>query len=225
MHQQQGKTVVLNAASAVIPDTSPIGRQVLNLFGLHPVTNYMLIQWLPNGALEEIDLDEAIKLNDDGSTEFFAFETDRLYYFVLNDRRSPWKQEISEAELQKLANAQEPVDVWLSLEAEKDRKIQPGETVSLQGNGVEKFYTKARPVINGPVEIIVNGRPHIVHEHELSYEQVVRLEYPDAVFGETINYSVTYTYPHNGGDYTLIPGSSVIIKKGMVINVFRTDKS
>lgn len=72
--------------------------------------------------------------------------------------------------------------------------------------------------------IVVNGRPRVVHEDELSYRQVVRLAYPDATDDESILYTVSYANPH-GKDGTLVEGQQVKVKDGMVFNVGKTNRS
>lgn len=74
--------------------------------------------------------------------------------------------------------------------------------------------------------IIVNGRKVEVTEKKLSFEQVVKLAFPDAEFGPNIAYTVTYKRGANQKPKgVMVPGDVVTIKKGMVFNVTRTDKS
>lgn len=75
-------------------------------------------------------------------------------------------------------------------------------------------------------EIIVNGRTRLVSGKELTFVQVVNLAFDDAVFNDVTVYTVTYK---RGADQkpegTMVAGETVKIKKGMVFNVQRTDKS
>ena len=74
--------------------------------------------------------------------------------------------------------------------------------------------------------IIVNGRPKEVTAKELSFMEVVRLAFDDAVFNETTIYTVTFKRGHgNKPEGTLVEGESVKVKEGMIFNVARTDKS
>jgi hypothetical protein len=76
------------------------------------------------------------------------------------------------------------------------------------------------------VTIIVNGRPKVVEDKRLSFEEVVRLAFPDAVFGPDFEYTVTYTKgPFDNHEGTLIPGQAVKVKEGMIFNVTQTNKS
>jgi len=76
------------------------------------------------------------------------------------------------------------------------------------------------------VTIIVNGRPKVVEEKRLTFEEIVRLAFPDAVFGPDFEYTVTFTKgPTDNHEGTLIPGQTVKVKDGMIFNVTQTNKS
>jgi hypothetical protein len=72
--------------------------------------------------------------------------------------------------------------------------------------------------------VIVNGRPTEVTGNEISYSQVVRLAFPNDQNDVNIEYTVAYANPH-GKDGTLVEGQTVHIKKGMIFNVTKTNRS
>jgi Multiubiquitin len=72
--------------------------------------------------------------------------------------------------------------------------------------------------------IIVNGRQKEVTGKTISYSHVVQLAYPNDQANDTIEYTVAYANPH-GKDGTLVEGQSVHIKKGMIFNVTKTNRS
>jgi hypothetical protein len=77
-----------------------------------------------------------------------------------------------------------------------------------------------------PATIVVNGRQKEVIAPELSFADVVRLAFEDAVFNDTTVYTVTYKRGHgNKPEGTLVEGDTVKVKDGMIFNVARTDKS
>jgi hypothetical protein len=77
-----------------------------------------------------------------------------------------------------------------------------------------------------PIEIIVNAQPHLVHTERLTFEEVVRLAFSDAVFSDQIVYTVTYKRgPLQNPEGSLVAGEAVFIKIGMIFNAKRTDKS
>lgn len=92
---------------------------------------------------------------------------------------------------------------------------------------------RAEPEIDGtrrppekPNTIIINGRPRQVTAKELTFAEVVRLAFEDAVFNDSTIYTVTFK--RGGGNKpegTLVEGESIKIKDGMIFNVARTDKS
>lgn len=87
------------------------------------------------------------------------------------------------------------------------------QTIEKNGEDHKKTY-----------EVIVNGRPRHVTKHELSYEEVVKLAFPDDQPDANILYTIAYANPH-GKDGTLTAGEEVKIKEGMVFNVTKTNRS
>jgi RecJ-like exonuclease len=74
--------------------------------------------------------------------------------------------------------------------------------------------------------IIVNGRKVESEEKKLSYRDVVLLGFSDAEFAPQIVYTVTYKRGKNQKPKgVMVEGDVVTIKKDMVFNVTRTDKS
>ncbi len=74
--------------------------------------------------------------------------------------------------------------------------------------------------------IIVNGRQKTVHDHELSFDDVVALAFDTPPNGDNVTITVTYSRaagPKTAG--TLVEGATVKIKNGTVFNVTATDKS
>lgn len=79
---------------------------------------------------------------------------------------------------------------------------------------------------NHTTEVIVNGRTRQVSGKELTFVQVVNLAFDDAAFNDVTVYTVTYKRGEGQKpEGTLVEGETVKIKKGMVFNVKRTDKS
>lgn len=76
------------------------------------------------------------------------------------------------------------------------------------------------------VTIIVNGRPRQVDKTELSFEDIVRLAFPNPHFGPDYEYTVTYSKGHDPKkEGTLTAGQTIKVKDGMVFNVTETNKS
>jgi len=84
----------------------------------------------------------------------------------------------------------------------------------------------ANPELHRTFEIVINGELHVVRQHKLTFEDIVRLAFPDAVFNDDIVYTVTYKRgPEQNREGSLVVGESVVIKNGMIFNAKRTDKS
>lgn len=76
------------------------------------------------------------------------------------------------------------------------------------------------------IEIVVNAEQHVVRQHRLTFEDIVRLAFADAVFNDDIVYTVTYKRgPHQNREGSLVAGDAVSITNGMIFNAKRTDKS
>lgn len=78
------------------------------------------------------------------------------------------------------------------------------------------------PSQNKSYDIVVNGKQRTVTEKSISYEQVVRIAFPEGPFD--ILYTVAYANPH-GKDGTLAPGQDTHVKDGMSFNVVKTNRS
>jgi hypothetical protein len=71
-------------------------------------------------------------------------------------------------------------------------------------------------------DIVVNGKLRTFAENTISYEQLVRLAYPEGPFD--VLFTVAYANPH-GKDGTLAPGQDTKVKDGMSFNVIKTNRS
>ena len=80
------------------------------------------------------------------------------------------------------------------------------------------------PGQNKTVTIIVNGRPRNVTGKSVSYEEIVKLAFPDDPSNQDIDFTVAYANPH-GKDGELVSGQDVHVKEGMVFNVTKTNRS
>lgn len=75
--------------------------------------------------------------------------------------------------------------------------------------------------------IVVNGHRKEVHKRRLTFEEIVRLAFPEAPPSDKIIYTVAYRNGGNPGhpEGTLVAGESVRIKDGTIFDVTATDKS
>jgi len=78
---------------------------------------------------------------------------------------------------------------------------------------------------NKEYEIIVNGRVKVVVVHKLTYLEVIKLAFGEIDNNPNAVYTVTYSKGKKDDKGTLVEGEEVTLKKEMVFNVTRTDKS
>jgi len=214
---------VLNFQPRVIMDPMPTGDHILAASGIADHINYVAYKVLKNGQLEELRSEEKTDLRDSGIERFIIFRTDRSFRFFLNQRAFDWGvAHITGSTLKKLAGVGlQDNDVWLEVPGAGERRIGDQDFVDLAAPGVERFHT--RPMI---YDIFVNTRPRQVRTSTLTFWQVVKLAYPDAVENSTTYYTVTYKHgPASNPDGSMVAGETVRIKDGMRFNVTPTDKS
>lgn len=78
------------------------------------------------------------------------------------------------------------------------------------------------PGQNKTAQVIINGQLHTVALPLISYEEVVRLAFPQGPFDAT--FSVDYATEH-GPDGTLTKSQSVKVHKEMSFNVIKSNRS
>lgn len=71
-------------------------------------------------------------------------------------------------------------------------------------------------------DIVVNGKKRQFQGPIITYDDVVRLAFPDGPFD--VIYTVAYTNP-NGHDGTLAPGQKTPVHDGMEFRVRKTNRS
>jgi hypothetical protein len=74
--------------------------------------------------------------------------------------------------------------------------------------------------------IYVNGQEKTVTTKTVTYEQIVKLAFPNPIIGQNIIYTVGYEDgPHKNPSGSLMRGGKVYVKDGMIFDVTPTDKS
>ncbi|QXH95736.1 multiubiquitin domain-containing protein [Pseudomonas ogarae] len=213
----------LEYQSLVISDPVPTGQQILEVAGLRPMDEHLLFQMYANGHLELLSPSETTDLRQAGVEKFLAFKSDRSFRFFIDGRSHDWGgQRISGRTLKQLAGVDaHKHEVYLVIPGKDDELIEDHDLFDLTRPGVEHF---AAVEIN--IKVFVNTLPTYVHSRYLSYWEVVRLAYPDAVPAPNAQFTVTYAKGFEGNSLTnLVDGQIVRIKKGMHFNVTPTDKS
>ena len=213
----------LQFTPASLADPVPTGAQILAVAGIHHPTEHLLFQMLTSGLLEEIRPEETTDLRLAGREKFLVFRSDRAFRFQLDDRAFDWgASRISGATLKQLAGLGEAThEVWLDVLGGNDREIADTELVDLAAPGVERFRTRAIAIT-----IVVNARRKELHQRRVSFWEIVRLAFPEAVPAENIIYTVNYARgPAANAEGSMVDGQHVQIKNEMTFYVTPTDKS
>ena len=129
-----------------IEDPVPTGRQILTASDARPADEHLVFQILRGGDLEELRLDETTDLREGRVERFLVFKSTESFRLEVDNRRFEWGAcAISGRVLKRLVDAPEEYGVWLEMRGEPDRPIDDNELVSLEGKGLERFFT-------GPVQ-------------------------------------------------------------------------
>ena len=133
----------LSFRKARIEDPVPTGRQVLQVAGAHPVEEHMVFQILRNRELEELRLDETTDLRAAKAECFLVFKGATSFRLELDSRVLEWgAPTITGRTLKYLARVNpQGHQVWLELRGKGDQLIEDDESVRLDGEGLERFFT------------------------------------------------------------------------------------
>lgn len=82
------------------------------------------------------------------------------------------------------------------------------------------------PGQNKQIKIVINGTLVDVEDRDLTFDEVVRLAFPNFEGTENTIFTVAYSRGQgNKPEGTLVGGETLKLKKGMILNVAHTDKS
>jgi hypothetical protein len=146
----------VNGMTVEFEDRTPKGERILDKSDLKPVSDYVLIQLLGHSS-RSIALDETIDLQAEGTEEFRAFKSDRIFRFTLNNHGFDWGEgKIPEPELRIIGRV--PDDDVLVLERDGDEvDLKPTDVLDLGHAGTEHLHTEKRLITvffeNEPREI------------------------------------------------------------------------
>jgi len=148
---KQGLQIKIDDQPFEVRDPIITGRQILDLAGKHPASEFVVLQYLPDGLLEEIRLEETTDLRERGAERFITFQSDRIFRFTLDEREFVWGAPlISGAKLKELAGV-DPAkfDVWQEVRKSDDRLISDKDEANLDQKGTERFFTAAKTTTEG----------------------------------------------------------------------------
>lgn len=208
----------VDGASHGTNDKTMDGSQIREEAGLTPASDFVLVQ-IVNGIARSISIEEDVTFERGKIATFLSFRSDRTYSFTVNERGWEWGEAtILAADIFRYAGIDE--DHELILDSAGDAPIPDDGEVRLDGAGVERVRSREPKTVN----IKVNGRTRTVEKRRHSYREIAKIAYPDADF-DNFNYTITYLHGVGGAEGDLVEGETVQVKKGMVFNVRRSDKS
>ena len=140
---QAAPQVRVNGTPIHLNDQTPTGGQILAAAGLRPIADYALVRWPTQGPTNEIGLDEALDLPQDGTTlEFFAAKADGVSYFTLDEARYAWAGPLDEQILRSVGRVADNQELWFERNGRPDHQLEAGEVIKLEREGVERRYTR-----------------------------------------------------------------------------------
>lgn len=128
-------------------DKKVTGAQIAMKAGVHPVEEYIILQWLGSFELETIRPSELIDLNS--PAKIFIIKGSVTYHFIVDGLNMEWPcAEITGDKIKRLVGYH-PADGELLLECEKtpDETIQDNQDVHLNNPGVERFKIHQLPLV------------------------------------------------------------------------------
>lgn len=211
----------LNDVRHMTSDPELTGRDILRLGGYDPASDHVLIQLTPPGT-HSVGLDERVDLAKGGRERFWAFASDRIFTFTVDERGYEWgAREITVAKLRLVTGAPENKDFVLERAGVPDHVLLEGDVVDLGERGTERLRT-----VRATTTIIVNAEEKRVEGRQISFEALVKLAFPTAPTGPNILITIDYgNGPPANPKGSLKPGRSVKIKHGMTFDVTATDRS
>lgn len=211
-------TYRINSQTMPGSDALMTGRQIRTEGGFDPASEYVLILVEDRGT-RSIGLDERVAIDPAGSTEFYAFESDRVYSFTLDERGYEWgAEQIAVDELRRFAHIRE--DRELVLDGDQDEVLAPGSTLDLSRHGAERIRSRRTQPKN--VTIIVNGREKSVPFGLISYERIVELAFGTGA--PAVTHTVNWRL-RDGDEGSLIAGQAVEVREGMIFTATATNRS
>lgn len=124
--------------------------------------------------------------------------------------------------LYKLANVQPGLELFREVIGDREDPEVLNGPQSIHLNRDEHFHS-GKPKT---YRIYVNGQEKIVATKTVTYDEIVKLAFPNPPTGQNILFTVGYEDgPHANPSGSLMPGGKVKVKDGMIFNVTPTDKS
>jgi hypothetical protein len=128
------------------------------------------------------------------------------------------------AALYKLAHVQANFELFREIGGDKEDPAVPDDQETIHLKQDEHFHSG--PTRPKKFVIVVNGQQKTVTTTTVTFEEIVKLAFPNPPTGQNILFTVGYEDgPHANPAGSLLAGGKVKVKDGMIFNVTPTDKS
>jgi hypothetical protein len=189
-----------------LQDLKVTGAQIAAAAGHNDANSVVILQQLPNGAMESIRPDELVDLRESGIERFFVIAGDSTFRFVLDGANMEWpRNEVNGRTLRLLANKTEAFEVLQQLEGHPAHVIDEDESADLSANGVEYFKTRHA---DKKITVYYGEIPYKLARGTYTTEQLINIFSVDAGY-------VLDLITHDGRFVELKPGAQLRIKEGM----------
>ncbi|MBX3491822.1 MAG: multiubiquitin domain-containing protein [Parvibaculum sp.] len=134
-----------------VSDPVPTGRQIIEVAAGRPAAEFIVLEWLKDGDLEELELDETTDLRAPGAERFIVARSSQLFKFEIDGKRHSWPDKTIAREVLLAIAQQDPAkfSVWQEFQKKPDEEITAGHPAQLSPEGLERFYTVMKHTTEG----------------------------------------------------------------------------
>jgi hypothetical protein len=146
LHKADHFPATINELKYEFKDPVPTARQMLDKADFRPADDCVLIQVLAHGTVG-IGLDQMVDLRQPGIEVFWAFKTDRVYRFTVDERGFEWgSSKIKEPLLRMIAHVKPDEVLVLERKDQPDLILGSDDEVNFAEPGTEHLRTEKRLV-------------------------------------------------------------------------------
>jgi hypothetical protein len=198
-----GFTATVNRQTLHFPDPLADARLLLSAADFSPADDCILVQVFAHGT-RAIGLDETVDLCEPGIEAFWAFRTDRIYRFTVDERGFDWGDPmIKEPMLRSITHLADDEVIVFEREEQPDRVLGPDDELDLGATGTEHLRIKKRLVT-----VFFKDDPYRIPAGTYTTEELMT-KFPIEE-GYLLNLKT-----EDGELVTLKPGEKIHVKDGM----------
>lgn len=127
-----------------VPTATPTGGQIVKAAGFTVDQHPYVLQWRPDGDLEDIRPQEDADLKH--GSEFIVAESSSANRITIDDEQIDWPADvITGAVVRKLGRIPPDKSIYLEREDDPDRLVNDTDMIKIKGDGVEEFKSRKPP--------------------------------------------------------------------------------